>query len=200
MKRAISPWQMAAFAALAAAGLSLGGCESIRDAAGLGKQAPDEFAITTKAPLIIPPDYNLRPPHPGAPPTNQTSPSEDAQDALFSAPTTTPPNGTFSQAEQQLLTNAGATDADDSIRRKIAADNAAAQDTDQSFTDELLFGSNNQNPNGTPVNADAEAQRIDTARTAGQAPAPTPQPAQPQQSDTSNNSDSGSWLDDLFNW
>ena len=27
-----------------------------------GKQAPDEFVVLKKAPLIIPPDYDLRPP------------------------------------------------------------------------------------------------------------------------------------------
>ena len=30
-----------------------------------GKNPPDEFAITTKAPLVVPPDYALRPPKPG---------------------------------------------------------------------------------------------------------------------------------------
>ncbi len=199
MKRAYVSRYVLPLAALAAAGLSLTGCESIRDAAGLTKQSPDEFAITTKAPLIIPPEYNLRPPHPGAPPTNQTSPSEDAQTALFTSQSTAPSAGGYSQAEQQLLAKAGATGADDSIRRRIAADAASSEDTDESLSDELLFGSSNPNPNGTPVNADAEAQRLDTARTAGQPPAPAPEPAQPQQTDNSK-SDSGSWLDDLFNW
>jgi hypothetical protein len=47
------------------------GCDSIREAAGITKEPPDEFAVVTKAPLVIPPDYNLRPPKPGAAPTNQ---------------------------------------------------------------------------------------------------------------------------------
>ena len=70
---------------LAALGLGLAalqGCQSFRDEAGLTKQSPDEFAVTTKAPLIIPPDFNLHPPKPGAPPTNQQSPTEAAQAAL----------------------------------------------------------------------------------------------------------------------
>ena len=48
-----------------------------------GKEAPDEFAVLTKAPLVIPPDYNLMPPKPGAAPTNQTDPVDAAQTALF---------------------------------------------------------------------------------------------------------------------
>ena len=39
---------------------ALMGCQSLRDAAGLQKKSPDEFAVTTKAPLVIPPDFNLR--------------------------------------------------------------------------------------------------------------------------------------------
>ena len=52
----------------------LSGCESLRNAAGLTKKSPDEFAVTTKAPLVIPPDFNLRPPLPGAPPSNTRDP------------------------------------------------------------------------------------------------------------------------------
>lgn len=49
--------------------LSLGGCtgNSVRDALGMGKRAPDEFAVVKREPLIIPPGYDLRPPRPGAP-------------------------------------------------------------------------------------------------------------------------------------
>src|ERR1043165_2260549 len=62
----------------------LSGCDSLRNAAGLTKKSPDEFAVTTKAPLVIPPDFNLRPPLPGAPPSNTLDPSSNAELALFS--------------------------------------------------------------------------------------------------------------------
>ena len=39
---------------------------------------------------MIPPDFNLRPPMPGAPPTNQLDPSSNAEQALFSNATTDP--------------------------------------------------------------------------------------------------------------
>src|SRR5881394_3476364 len=61
----------------------LSGCNALRDAAGLTKKSPDEFAVTTKAPLVIPPDFNLRPPTPGAPPSNTRDPSTNAEMALF---------------------------------------------------------------------------------------------------------------------
>lgn len=46
--------------------LLLSGCGGFQQAFGYGKSAPDEFAVLTKPPLIIPPDYTLRPPGEGA--------------------------------------------------------------------------------------------------------------------------------------
>ena len=47
-----------------ALGPMLAGCSNLREMAGLQKKSPDEFAVTTKAPLVIPPDFNLRPRRP----------------------------------------------------------------------------------------------------------------------------------------
>src|SRR5690606_39495270 len=45
---------------------ALTGCEGTKQALGIGnKSGPDEFTVITKAPLIIPPDFSLRPPAPG---------------------------------------------------------------------------------------------------------------------------------------
>ena len=49
-------------AALAGSAI-LAGCSS--NGSGGGSNAPDEFRVVRKAPLTIPPDYNLRPPAPG---------------------------------------------------------------------------------------------------------------------------------------
>ncbi|HWA31236.1 MAG TPA: DUF3035 domain-containing protein [Rhizomicrobium sp.] len=150
---------------LLAAGLSLMSCDSIRQAAGITKDPPDEFAVVSKAPLIIPPDYNLKPPTPGAAPLNQQSPTRAAQAALYgddTAQIAASINGDYSQAEKLLLAQSGAAAADDSIRRQIAADNQNAEDTG-SFTDNLLFGGGGNN-NGTPVDANAEAARIQAAK------------------------------------
>jgi len=54
--------------------LGMTGCEGIKEQLGLNKKAPDEFTVITKAPLVMPPDFTLRPPRPGAEPTQETSP------------------------------------------------------------------------------------------------------------------------------
>jgi hypothetical protein len=49
--------------------LLVGACSgSLGDTLGFGKRAPDEFAVVKRQQLIIPPDYNLRPPDPTASP------------------------------------------------------------------------------------------------------------------------------------
>src|SRR5580698_11471869 len=83
-----SKWVAGAVMIVGAAAM-LGGCDTIREAAGQTKQSPDEFAVLTKAPLIIPPDYALRPPRPGAAPTNQIEPTDSAQQSLYGADTAT---------------------------------------------------------------------------------------------------------------
>src|SRR5882757_8914201 len=86
IRRRRTRFEMKVFKAVPVMGLcavALMGCQSLRDAAGLQKKSPDEFAVTTKAPLVIPPDFNLRPPMPGAAPVNQTDPGVEAQQALF---------------------------------------------------------------------------------------------------------------------
>lgn len=69
------------------------------------RNAPDEFAISRAAPLIVPPDYALTPPRPGDPrPLGQDGQSA-AVEALFGSGARVPAK---SAAEQQLLDKAGA--------------------------------------------------------------------------------------------
>ena len=138
----------------------LSGCDSLRSAAGLVKKSPDEFAVTTKAPLVIPPDFNLRPPLPGAPPSNTRDPSTNAEMALFAnadpQAVANGMTGNFTPGEKMLLANAKAQNSDPAIRARLNADQrAAVQNADRSFTDRLLSTAATPDT-GRPVNADAE--------------------------------------------
>lgn len=179
------------------AAVSLTGCDTIRNAAGMEKSAPDEFAVLTKAPLVIPPDYNLRPPRPGAVPTNQVEPTDAAQQTLFgNDPATIAaqlPNS-YSESEKMLLANAGIQNADPQIRQHLQSDNKAMVGTDDSFTNDVLFWQKQKPDTGKPLNADAEARKLDDKR-AGQQPAPDASNAQP----ADKQEDKG-WLDGWFDW
>ena len=50
------------------------------------RERPDEFAVQRQAPLVVPPDFNLVPPAPGAPRPAEGTASEQALQALFGGP------------------------------------------------------------------------------------------------------------------
>jgi len=73
----------AALIALSAGALLLSGCGG----GGLfNRQRPDEFAVQRQAPLVVPPDFALVPPAPGAPRPTDQSAAGQAQTALFGPP------------------------------------------------------------------------------------------------------------------
>jgi hypothetical protein len=185
-----------AVAFVAGAAVALAGCTYLRDAAGSGKSSPDEFAVLTKAPLVIPPDYNLKPPRPGILPTNQMEPTEAAQTALFGN-NATAANGaaSVSASEQLLLTNAKVASADPAIRQHLASDRRNMIGADDTFTNEILFWQKPKPDAGAPLNADEEAERLSEQR-AGQGVATgAPKPSRPEPP-----KEKEGWLDRWFDW
>ncbi|MEP2828924.1 DUF3035 domain-containing protein [Parvibaculum sp.] len=162
----IAGWSAKAglFAALS---LSLAACggESLSDTLGYGKSAPDEFAIVTKAPLVIPPDYSLRPPQPGAPRPQEMDmqPSIGAQRALIGEEALSAENvgPSQSQGEQVLLQETGATEADPRIRQVVNAETRSLVERDETFVDSVLFWKNSgPAPDERLVNPREESERI----------------------------------------
>ncbi len=78
-----------------------------------GRNAPDELAISRNAPLVVPQDFNLAPPRPGAARAAGQDAQSSAMEALFGPGAKLPPK---SPAEQQLLDKAGAGNTDPAIR------------------------------------------------------------------------------------
>ena len=68
----------------------------------LTRERPDEFAVQRQAPLVVPPDFNLVPPAPGAPRPSEGTAADQALDALFGGP------APRSQVETSALDRAGA--------------------------------------------------------------------------------------------
>lgn len=67
----------------------------------LNRERPDEFAVQRQAPLVVPPDFNLTPPAPGAPRPTEGTASDQALDVLFGGP------APRSQVETSALDRAG---------------------------------------------------------------------------------------------
>lgn len=163
--------------ALALAALSLGGCESFNQAIGLEKSIPDEFTVVSSAPLAIPPDYALRPPQPGAAPTQEVSPTDQAKQTIFragGADAALPGAAQRSPGENALLAQAGAAQATPDIRQLIAQESQAEQGPlNQSFVDKLLFWRGPETPGGRAdqvIDPTREAQELKGSQAAANAP------------------------------
>ncbi len=124
-----------AVAAVLLAGLGLAGCQSTREALGLTKVTPDEFRVVTKAPLVVPPDYALRPPAPGEPRPQELQPESQARLALLGERDAEQ----RSVGEKLLASKAGADRADPLIRYVVDDQFGALAHKEPSFADRVMF-------------------------------------------------------------
>jgi len=134
---------------LVAGGFALSGCSSATKALGLKQSAPNEFNILTKAPLVVPPEYNLRPPRLGESSYENNYTQKAAREALVGEIDSAQP----SKGEQYLLAKAKAPRANQEIRVEIDGSNSVERKTD-GFTDRVLRNAN------APLDAEAEAKRL----------------------------------------
>lgn len=66
------------------------------------RDRPDEMAVQRQAPLVVPPDFSLTPPAPGAPRPAEGTAAEQALEAIFGGPQTR------SDIERSTIDRAGA--------------------------------------------------------------------------------------------
>ncbi len=149
--------------ALIALGLPLlaGACGSnTMRTLGLTRDAPDEFAVLTRAPLSMPPDMSALPaPRPGASRPQERSARDAAEAALVpGAALATPSTARASGAESALLAQAGRGVPDD-IRRRVDEESSRLDAPDRGFTDRLMFW-RDPPPPGTAVDPNRENARL----------------------------------------
>lgn len=129
---------------LCALATACGSSEGMREDLGLIHRAPDEYRVYSRPPLSVPPEFNLRPPATGAQATSTqhvdaedkarskvlgdatVSPSLPSTPLINPSPTAIPPvtvSALPNNADTQLLSNAGATHANSTIRQQIDMDN-----------------------------------------------------------------------------
>lgn len=159
--------------------LAVSACGGFRENLGLTKQSPDEFRVVSRAPLTLPPDYNLRPPEPGAPRPQVGSAAQQAERAVFA----NSQNAAVQQqvvartaGEQALLAATGGDQANPDIRMIVNRETKLINEEADYFVDRLVFW-NLQDPAGTIVDPVAETRRLQENAALGQSPTtgPTPQ-------------------------
>ncbi len=125
-------------AALLLVAFALTACSNVRDQLGLTKKPPDEFTVVRKAPLVLPPNFNLRPPTPGAPQDRSPAATELARRALTgnrTGQTAAAP----SAGEQALLRQAGTSRAEPNIRKVLLAETTQLSEKDKTLVERLIF-------------------------------------------------------------
>lgn len=138
----------------------LAGCgngQSLGRSLGFIHDPPDEFAVTTRAPLAMPPNFALPPPSPGAARPQEQSDRAKAEEALVPqiALGGPPPGNSPGQA---ALVQAAGPPASSGIRAEV--DTEAQKDKpSQGMMDWLLFWRKPVQP-GVVVDANKEAQRL----------------------------------------
>jgi hypothetical protein len=156
---------------LGATALLVAGCDfnssSLSRTFGLTRDAPNEFTVTTQAPLSMPPDYSIRAPSPGAPRPQEMAPQTAAEEALVPQTTLSgEPTGGMSPGQQALLAQAGPPAPAD-IRSEVNAE--AARSASPSFANRLMFWQPRPQP-GIVVDPTREAQRLRENAALGESP------------------------------
>lgn len=146
-----------------AIGLSLSACQTATKRLGLTKDAPNEFNILTKAPLVVPPEYNLRPPRVGESSAENNYSQEAARKALIGDIDPSEPT----RGEIVLMTKAGVGQANQEIRIVIDGQNSVERKT-EGFTNRVMFWDNGRvvTPDGSALDPEVEARRLESVRTA----------------------------------
>ena len=170
-----------ALGALAVASGALGGCSAFENLGGGKKVSPDEFKIVSHSPLTMPPNAELRPPRPGEPRPQETSPADQAKEALsptlagrVQEKTAGGPPKAGDASEQALVAKATRGGIDPNIRGQVNRDTRTIADKDNSFIDSLIFWHDKQ-PAGVIIDPQKEQQRLRDAEASGQpSSAPTP--------------------------
>lgn len=137
-------------------------CQGTKETLGIGtRQVPDEFAVVKNAPLTLPPDYELRPPRPGAPRPQARKPEQDAKEAITGkqAKNGSVQKSDLTRGESSLLTKAGAEKADPDIREDIDRYQRQTNEKDIPVT-QRLFGRGDKETPATIVDAKKERERI----------------------------------------
>lgn len=154
-----------------AASTALMACEKTKEQFDFTKKAPDEFAVVKRAPLEMPPDYNIRAPRPGAPRPQEATTDSMARQAILGEEATRSiaRQSGVSEGEAVLLQKTGAANASPSIRARVDAETAELIKDETPGIDTLkrMVGQNPAEPATELVDPVAETNRIKENKAAG---------------------------------
>lgn len=179
---------------------------------GEEKDAPDEFAVYSRAPLSMPPDFGLRPPKPGVTRPQTIIARSQAKKALVSSGGALPtdksakyskePESNQSPGITALLNNTGATKTNPNIRALVNSETAGlSSGADGGIAENILFWRKNDTGlKGAVIDPATEQRRMRRTTAEGdvveEGSAPTIQ--RPDDSRTTARKDKKSFWGSLF--
>ena len=153
------------------AALMLSACQDTKRALGLEKSVPDEFAVVNRGPLVMPPDYQLRPPVPGASRPQELTAAEQARSSLIGrAKLDAMRQRGLSNGEVALLAHAGADTTPPDVRSTVDKESSVFAKEDQQFTQRLLNWTDETANQGVALDPAAEQKRLAEAKALGKKP------------------------------
>ncbi|MEI6161737.1 MAG: DUF3035 domain-containing protein [Roseococcus sp.] len=140
--------------------LLLAGCGDSARSFGRTRDAPDEFQVTTRAPLSMPPSLGQLPtPRPGASRPQELNAREQAESTLVPGSFAAGQRAGQSSGERALLSSTG-TNVPDGIRDRVDEESMRLERVDRSIVDRALFWRPAPAAPGIPVDAARESQRL----------------------------------------
>ena len=138
--------------------------QAARQTLGIEKQSPDEYLVVERAPLSLPPNFDLRPPTPGAAQAQYVDLRQQAERILLGLDDG--PAADRSEGETALLAGAGALNTDARIRQTIDRENGIYMVEDGRFVDDLMFWQGDAD-SSLIIDPVAEAERLRENAAAG---------------------------------
>ena len=124
---------------------------------GLTRDVPDEFTVTTRAPLSLPPDFSVRPPNPGARRPQELTPQQAAEASLAPGTALGGTAGPQTPGQDALIASAGPA-APGNMRDQVASESSLDRPP-TGLSDRLMFWKSPATP-GTLLDPSAESQRL----------------------------------------
>jgi hypothetical protein len=140
---------------------ALSGCGEVRDALGYDKKPPDEFAVVARAPLSVPPNFQLRPPEPGAQRPQEPPKRHGARNLIVKNTTgvSTTAKGVETPADGRIRKLLRTEQAEPGIRELVNRETAAFVYADEFLIDKILFWKPKP-VKGVVVDAQKEKKRL----------------------------------------
>ncbi len=106
------------------------GCGNVQKELGLERQPIDEFNVVTRAPLSLPPNYELRPPEPGAPRPQEVDTRSQLEREFLG---TNEQDMELTEGERSFLSRADALDASNDVREELDRERLNPSEEEKGF-------------------------------------------------------------------